>query len=63
MKPFVEGEKVEDKNVILGNDVMFKCKVSGIPWPELIWTKDGVTIPSGPDWLWKFRQTEGTHHF
>ncbi|XP_039268950.2 hemicentin-1-like [Styela clava] len=44
VKPYIDGNERENKNVILDNDVSFTCKVSGVPRPEITWTKDGNPI-------------------
>jgi hypothetical protein len=37
-------ELLKDAQVIKGNDVCFKCKVTGFPQPEIAWFKDGQEL-------------------
>ncbi len=37
-------ELLKDITVFMGQDVCFKCKVTGVPQPELKWFKDGNPI-------------------
>ncbi len=37
-------ELLKDAQVIKGNDVCFKCKVTGFPQPEITWFKDGQEL-------------------
>lgn len=37
-------EQLKDINVNEGQDVCFKCKVTGIPQPDVVWFKDGNPI-------------------
>ena len=37
-------ELLKDITLTQGQDVCFKCKVTGVPAPEVIWYKDGAQI-------------------
>jgi hypothetical protein len=37
-------ENIKDITVNEGQDACFKCKVFGVPMPEIVWTKDGVPL-------------------
>jgi len=37
-------ELLRDIKVSVGQDVCFKCKVAGMPAPEVRWYKDGVLV-------------------
>ena len=39
---FLKG--LQDQEVIEGNEVKFRCKLSGYPQPRVIWYKDGKKI-------------------
>ncbi len=37
-------EQLKDVNVMEGQDVCFKCKITGIPPPDVAWFKDGEPL-------------------
>ena len=35
------------KTVLIGDDVTFSCKATGVPTPNIVWQKDGQDIAIG----------------
>ncbi|XP_063235498.1 titin isoform X2 [Bacillus rossius redtenbacheri] len=43
-----------DAAVSEGEKVTFECRVTGIPMPEVVWYKDGISIQNNPDYQTTF---------
>ena len=44
VRPYIDGDPVEKKYSILHDNVTFTCDVSGLPGPNVTWTKNDAVL-------------------